>query len=337
VADARGRVLFQARPDAERVLPVATAALAGDVLRGVVDHGTGTRAAIGRPVAGKTGTTQDHADAWFVGFTPQLATAVWVGFPQGALPMRPPRTRITVFGGTWPAEIWSAFMGPALAHRPVEGFPDPAADVVKVAVDLRHNCLRNRFTPSSAVGVVAYLRGEAPRAVCATPAGPLPGVVPATVGLPVAEASSYVARAGFGVRQQLRVTADARPGTVLGQQPPGGAEPKPGTVVRLTVAVTPQGVGGLGVTLVPPVLGQPLATATTMLQQAGLSAVAAEQCPDGPAGPAARPGTVWSADPAPGAQAASGAQVRLRTSPAGEPPCPPAKGTSTSDRPARPG
>ncbi len=69
------------------------AAIAADVLRGVVDRGTGVHGRIGRPAAAKTGTTQDHADAWFVGFTPSLAAAVWVGYPQGQVPMVPPRGR----------------------------------------------------------------------------------------------------------------------------------------------------------------------------------------------------------------------------------------------------
>jgi membrane peptidoglycan carboxypeptidase len=63
-----GRVLYQARQGAGQVVKPSVAAIATDVLRGVVDRGTGVRGRIGRPAAAKTGTTQDHADAWFVGF-----------------------------------------------------------------------------------------------------------------------------------------------------------------------------------------------------------------------------------------------------------------------------
>ena len=77
-----GRVLYQARQGAGQVVKPSVAAIATDVLRGVVDRGTGVRGRIGRPAAAKTGTTQDHADAWFVGFAPSLATAVWVGYPR---------------------------------------------------------------------------------------------------------------------------------------------------------------------------------------------------------------------------------------------------------------
>jgi penicillin-binding protein 1A len=84
-----GRVLYQARRDVDRAVPPGVAAIAADVLREVVDHGTGVRGRIGRPAAARTGTTQDHADAWFVGFTPSLAAVVWVGYPQGQVPMVP--------------------------------------------------------------------------------------------------------------------------------------------------------------------------------------------------------------------------------------------------------
>src|SRR5207253_1765202 len=73
------------------------------ILQNVVLYGTGTAANIGRPQIGKTGTAMDHSNAWFVGAIPQLTAAVWVGFPRGQVSMIPPTTRITVFGGTWPA------------------------------------------------------------------------------------------------------------------------------------------------------------------------------------------------------------------------------------------
>ena len=95
------------------------------VLEQVVTRGTGVNARIGRPVAGKTGTGEDWRDAWFVGSTPQLTTAVWVGFPQSERSMVPPTTREKVTGGLWPAQIWGLYEGAALAETPIERFPDP--------------------------------------------------------------------------------------------------------------------------------------------------------------------------------------------------------------------
>ncbi|HWC10990.1 MAG TPA: penicillin-binding transpeptidase domain-containing protein, partial [Acidimicrobiales bacterium] len=120
-----GQVLYRAEPRPEPRLPPDLARRANHVLQGVVERGTGRRARIDRPVAGKTGTTQNHGDAWFIGYTPRLATAVWVGFPEAITPMVPPVTPISVTGGAWPAQIWAAFMGAALAG--VEPVPFPAA------------------------------------------------------------------------------------------------------------------------------------------------------------------------------------------------------------------
>src|SRR5215211_5938243 len=132
-----GRVLYQARQGAGQVVKPSVAAIATDVLRGVVDRGTGVRGRIGRPAAAKTGTTQDHADAWFVGFTPSLAAAVWIGYPQGQVPMVPPRVGSRVSGGTWPAAIWSRFMRSALAGEPPGRFPRPDTSLVQLALDLK--------------------------------------------------------------------------------------------------------------------------------------------------------------------------------------------------------
>src|SRR5207244_4033763 len=75
------------RPKRKRVIPDGVAAVVTKILEENVQYGTGTRAALDRPAAGKTGTTTDNADAWFVGFVPQLDTAVWVGYPGGEVPM----------------------------------------------------------------------------------------------------------------------------------------------------------------------------------------------------------------------------------------------------------
>jgi penicillin-binding protein 1A len=85
------------------------------MLTGVVQSGTGTAAAIGgTDVAGKTGTTTNYADAWFVGWTPQLTTAVWVGYPNKLVPMSTLFNGGPVEGGTFPAIIWHAFKTQAL-------------------------------------------------------------------------------------------------------------------------------------------------------------------------------------------------------------------------------
>ncbi|HET9442539.1 MAG TPA: transglycosylase domain-containing protein [Acidimicrobiales bacterium] len=121
-----GRVLLENAPAAEQVLDPQVARTVTQVLQGVIERGTGRRAAIGRPAAGKTGTAQEWRDAWFAGYTPQLAAAVWMGSPLGQESMADVNGR-PVTGGSYPAEIWSAFMGPAMAGLPVAGFAPPDA------------------------------------------------------------------------------------------------------------------------------------------------------------------------------------------------------------------
>ena len=105
------------------------AAMVTSLLQNVVTGGTGVKAQLadGRPVAGKTGTTENYGDAWFVGYTPQLVTAVWVGYPNTLRPMLTEYNGQPVAGGTFPALIWKSFMERALPylHDVPESFPSP--------------------------------------------------------------------------------------------------------------------------------------------------------------------------------------------------------------------
>jgi penicillin-binding protein 1A len=94
-------------------------------LEAVTQKGTGTGAAIGRPIAGKTGTAENYVDAWFCGYVPQLATCVWVGYPHREIPMDYVEGYAPVYGGTIPASIWHDFMAGALEHAPVQEFATP--------------------------------------------------------------------------------------------------------------------------------------------------------------------------------------------------------------------
>jgi penicillin-binding protein 1A len=106
------------------------AAIEDQMLQGVVRYGTGTAAQLpGWQVAGKTGTTEDYGDAWFVGFTPDMVTAVWVGYPNKLIPMTTEYHGHTVEGGTFPAEIWKAFMEKAVHYRGYVPTTFPAVNV----------------------------------------------------------------------------------------------------------------------------------------------------------------------------------------------------------------
>jgi membrane carboxypeptidase/penicillin-binding protein len=132
--------------DGTRVADANSVAVLTDALTNVIESGTATSAAIGRPAAGKTGTTQDNRDAWFAGYTPGLATVVWMGYPIDIGPDKklgtsddysplmhycgyPRQCRpvhgIDVTGGSFPAEIWGAFMGAVLEGMDVQYFTEP--------------------------------------------------------------------------------------------------------------------------------------------------------------------------------------------------------------------
>ncbi|MGH9059852.1 MAG: transglycosylase domain-containing protein, partial [Acidimicrobiales bacterium] len=115
VVSRQGNVIIPPPGPGQRVLPASAVAIGTSVLEQVVTHGTGTAAALpGRPAAGKTGTTDNFYNAWFDGYTPQLATVVWMGDPKADVAMRYPSTPITVYGGTYPAQIWHDYMAAAL-------------------------------------------------------------------------------------------------------------------------------------------------------------------------------------------------------------------------------
>ncbi|MFT5223919.1 MAG: penicillin-binding protein 1A [Glaciecola sp.] len=117
VVTADGEVLFSSQPERTAVIEANTAYLVSDVLQGVISSGTGGNASIDRPAAGKTGTTDDFRDAWFVGYTPDLVASVWVGNLDNS-----PMDGVT--GGSVPAQVWSAFMRAALDGTPPTAFPE---------------------------------------------------------------------------------------------------------------------------------------------------------------------------------------------------------------------
>jgi penicillin-binding protein 1A len=123
VATADGRVLERAAPQRTKVLERRHADIVNHCLRHVVENGSGVGARFGKPLAGKTGTTDDFGDAWFVGYTPKLTAAVWMGFPEGnSKKMLSVRGR-RVNGGSFPATVFKRFMEAATAGMDTGTFP----------------------------------------------------------------------------------------------------------------------------------------------------------------------------------------------------------------------
>jgi len=124
VTDSKGGMVLDNRPKLRLVLDPWSAAATNELMQGVVNRGTGTAAQLGRPAAGKTGTTSSEKDIWFVGSVPQLATAVWIGNDDNT-PLGSGAT-----GGMVAAPIWRSFMSQAVRDLPVESFR-PSSDFQK--------------------------------------------------------------------------------------------------------------------------------------------------------------------------------------------------------------
>jgi membrane peptidoglycan carboxypeptidase len=135
VRDRKGKKTYTAKVDTSEALSEAKNADAVFAMRAVIESGTARGANLGRPAAGKTGTTSDNTNAWFSGFVPQLSATVWMGYEPvadngsgkaGIPPLRNLHGYGEVTGGTLPAKIWRAFMTAALEGVPVEDFPPPS-------------------------------------------------------------------------------------------------------------------------------------------------------------------------------------------------------------------
>lgn len=315
-----GEVLYRATPRIEEAVNPAIAQEAVDILTGVVSGGTGSGADIGRPQFGKTGTAQNASDAWFVGAVPQLVTAVWVGFPQGQIPMCCGNTRIsTVYGGTWPASIWRAFMEVATARMPVRDFPTgPEIDYVTLRIDVTRGCLANRFTLPQDIELFRYVAGSEPKLeVCTEPSSYQQLVVPSVIGLERQAAIDALHAAGFNVAVEF-AESDRPEDTVVSQDPgPGSRLIQTGTVT-ITVArgaPEPEPEPEPELLPVPNVIGMTQGLATATLRDAGfsVSADAEAECDVADPGCDPAPGIVWSQSPT--GQAEAGSTVTIRVNP----------------------
>ena len=248
-------------PVHRRVLHAEKADLINDILQKVVRQGTGTQAQLrDRPAAGKTGTTENYGDAWFVGYTPQLAVAVWVGYPNNLVPMLTEYEGEAVAGGTFPALIWKSFIESALEYLEEEpayfdppSLPYPVARSVvrrsgRLAVD-NGLCREARN--------VYYFEGEEPRqADCK----PNEVEVPRLVGTTLGEARQRLAAQPL---EHDVIYKPAKPGQrldlVLGQIPRGGTL-SAYDEVTLILARPKFGV-------VPSVVGMPVPNAVKRLER----------------------------------------------------------------------
>jgi hypothetical protein len=146
-------------------------------------------------------------------------------------------TRITVFGGTWPAQIWRLFMLKAAATFPVHEFPTPEVNYVAVAVDVTQNpyCLPNQFTLPQNIQTLEFISGTEPSRTCTEPTALQSVPVPSVVGLSQAAAMTILGDAGFYVKVLLAVSTQPA-GTVISQSPSAGVSAYQTSSVTITVS-----------------------------------------------------------------------------------------------------
>ena len=247
------------------------------VLEGTINEGTGHRAKIGRPAAGKTGTTQNYADALFVGYTPQIATAVWVGYPKGQIPMVPPLTERKVYGGTFPALIWKDVMLAAHADLPIKNFATP---------------------PTSSTTTIPNRTGL---------------VMPELIGLTLENAKLNMKDNGLEnqILTVIEITdADSEPGLVLGQSPETGTSLLNSSKILVEVAIQPTETNK---TKVPDLVGEALVEVSPLLASLGLG-YEISLVPN-PEEENELPEIIWAQNPNPGTMVDSGSVISLRMAP----------------------
>ena len=209
-------------PIPTQVLQEGQAELLTDILEDVVQSGTGRRAAIpGREVAGKTGTTDNYGDAWFVGYTPELVVAVWVGYPDSLRPMLTEFDGEPVTGGTLPALIWKEFVGKLEEGEDASFESPPYLGGVSTWVVKREGkwALDNGYCRGARL--VSYFSGEGPgtEADCK----PNEVSVPLVVGMTAAGATAELAEQPLEVALAYApAKAGKLPGVVVGQDPRKG-------------------------------------------------------------------------------------------------------------------
>ena len=195
------------------------------LLEGVVTGGTGTAAQLpGRTVAGKTGTTENYGDAWFCGYTPQLVTCIWVGYPDRLTPMLHEFHGGPVVGGSFPALIWKAFMQPALAamNAQPKSFPSPPYfSTLTRRVTYRDGQIELDDGLCKATSLIVYFTGHAPSRTAGCKRNEVD--VPNVVGWKVDSARSRLASQPLTAQLVYKpASAGQRIGVVLRQFPAGG-------------------------------------------------------------------------------------------------------------------
>ncbi len=294
----KNQIVYQNAPVGTRVLTPAEDQIITQLLEGVVTSGTGTAAALpDRPVAGKTGTTENYGDAWFVGYTPQLVTAVWVGYPNTLKPMLTEFHGSPVVGGTYPALIWKSFMSGALAamHAQPETFAaPPPLSVTTDRVTYRDNEIQLDNGNCRDTQLIVYFTGHGPAKTSNCKVNEVD--VPDVVGWKLPDAQVRLEAQPLTPQVIYQPAAGGQRVNVIVRQFPAGGTLSSFDKVTLVLAKPLHG-------LVPSIVGLTLRDARTKLARLKLLPLVHFG--------AGKPGQVISQEPLAGVAAAPGMTVRL--------------------------
>ncbi len=220
ITDSVGNVLYEYNPDLNKkvILDEPSAYYTTKILQRVITEGTGKRANIGRPAAGKTGTTSDYRDAWFGGYTPELTTVVWMGYLESNKPMEKIDGR-TVVGGSFPAEIWREFMSAALKDKPISEFKSPNGELVDVQVCLESGLLPTFWCPKESIGYMIFTKGKEPKEYCNIHNKVL---VPDVIGKDINEAKQILEQLNFVISEVFEFNDTYNENIVFKTEPNSG-------------------------------------------------------------------------------------------------------------------
>ena len=301
VTDAKGKVIEENQPKSESAISPVTAYMVTEILSDVIRFGTGRAANIGRPSAGKTGTTENFGDAWFAGYTPNLSTAVWVGYPDKRLPLRNVHG-IRVYGGTFPARIWRAFMSSALSGTPAQDFTKPTSGMVSVRICQDTGLLATKYCPNTRYQM--FPKGASPRRYCPIHTAPETIEVPNVVGLSAISAVKQLTDLGFQVSQELTPNDTIPSGQVVSQSPEEHSQAPKGSTVVITIATPSAKTGEIEV---PDLTGKSESEALSLLRNLGLVGSVIYQ----PTSDASQAGKVVSQQPGPLSKVAAGSVIEI--------------------------
>jgi penicillin-binding protein 1A len=220
ITDSSGNILYEYNPDDNRkeIIDAPSAYFTTTILERVITEGTGKGANIGRPAAGKTGTTSDYRDAWFGGYTPDLTTVVWMGHLESNIPMDPINKR-TIVGGSFPADIWREYMSAALKDKPVSDFTSPEGELLNVQVCLDSGLLPTFWCPKESLGFMIFTKGKEPKDVCNIHNKV---TVPDVIGKGIDEAKQILEGLNFKIDEEYQNNDEYDENTIFKTDPDSG-------------------------------------------------------------------------------------------------------------------